>query len=368
MNDATRKVGRRSWPRRMLNRMEVDQAVFFAILVRAWQFVAGPVTVYLIAKHFTGELQGYYYTFWSLINLQIFFEMSFHNVVFNVASHEWSHLSMAPDRSPTGNDEAISRLASLTRIATIMYAISALAFALIVGIAGLWFFRQEAIQPQFGWRAPWIALVVLTSLAFWLTPFLTLLEGCNQVKQLYQFQFIRAVLGNLAVWVCIPFGASLWVPSIASGLRLVCELTLICVIYRRFFGTLLRSPKRSTLSWQRDVWPFQWRMLLKSCVAFFNTNIINPVIFHYHGPVAAGQMGMTWQVLTSLQSCLRCVDSNPSGPIRNAYRAARLSRTRSHLLQTHFDCVGGAVGWQCRLLPSGLGVIAYSIPVVTTAA
>lgn len=302
MPDTPPSAPRRSWPRRMLNRLEVDQAVFFAILARAWQFLAGPVTLLLIATHFTGVEQGYYYTFWSMIGLQTFFELSFHNVVLNVASHEWEKLALTTDRTITGDASALSRLASLLRVTAVIYGVGAILFLAVVSFAGWVFFGWEEGSHLIHWQAPWVVLVALTALAFWMTPFLTVLEGCNQVKPVYQLHFARAVAGNLIVWVCIPLGASLWTPVIATIIRLACEGYFIAFRYRRFYSALLRKPTGPVLDWRVEVWPFQWRMGLRGLLGYFNAYLINPIVFHYAGPVAAGQMGMTWQVLTSLQA------------------------------------------------------------------
>ncbi len=49
---------RRSLPRRLLNRAEVNQAVFFALLLRGWQLAGGAISVLLIWLFFTAEMQG----------------------------------------------------------------------------------------------------------------------------------------------------------------------------------------------------------------------------------------------------------------------------------------------------------------------
>ena len=56
------------------------------------------------------------------------------------------------------------------------------------------------------------------------------------------------------------------------------------------------------MNWRSEVWPMQWRVGVKGVFGYFTTQFINPVIFHYHGAVAAGQIGMTWQILNSLQT------------------------------------------------------------------
>jgi len=291
----------RFWLRRLLNRLEVDRAVFFALLARAWQFLTGPVTLLLIAHYFTPQEQGFYYTFWSVIGLQSLFELSFYTVIVNVASHEWQKLHRDESGAIAGDPQARSRLISLGRLSVLWYAAAALLFVAGIGTGGLVFFSM-ARESVPGWQGPWLVLVALSGLVFVLTPLQGILEGCNQVASVYRLQFWRAVVGNLVTWLCLPLGAGLWTPVAATIVRLVCDSCLFAIPFGSFFAKFLRRPEGALMSWQREVWPMQWRVGVKGFVLSFTSQLINPVIFHYHGPVAAGQMGMTWHVLTSLQN------------------------------------------------------------------
>lgn len=304
----------------MLNRLEVDQAVFFAIAARGWQFVAGPVTIVLIGTYFSGEVQGYYYTFWSLIALQTVFDFSFQQVIVNFASHEWGRRSGGIRSGEQGDavaaGEAVgpavgtdvgdgredSRLASLLRGSLGWYAIAAAAFFVIVGSAGTWFLGSGASSERITWKPGWWALVALTAVNFWTTPFLAVLEGCGRVRSIYQLQFARSFVGNWVVWLMIPLGAGLWVPAGAAAVRLLCEAVWIAGFHRRFFGRFLRRPVGERVDWFGEIWPFQWRVGVRGLLGMLNTLLINPVVFYYQGEVAAGRFGMTWQVLTSLQA------------------------------------------------------------------
>ena len=97
----------------LLNRTEVDQAVIFVLLNRGWQILTMPATLFLIAKHFSPEVQGFYYTFVSVLALQSFLELGFVIVIINVSSHEWAHLRLDEAGNIVGRQEALSRLASL---------------------------------------------------------------------------------------------------------------------------------------------------------------------------------------------------------------------------------------------------------------
>ncbi len=291
----------RSWLRRLLNRFEVDRAVFFALLARSWQFLTGPVTLLLIATFFSPQEQGFYYTFWSVIALQSLFELSFYMVIVNVASHEWQKLYRDEHGKIAGDAQSRSRLISLGRFSVLWYAVASLLFVAVIGAGGLAFFAsaQESVPH---WQNPWLVLVTLSGLAFAISPLQGILEGCNQVATVYRLQFWRVLLGSIATWICIPLGAGLWTPVVATIVRLVCDSYLFAVPFGSFFASFLHRPDGPSMNWRREVWPMQWRVGLKGVFLSFTGQIVNPIVFHYHGAVAAGQVGMTWHILSSLQN------------------------------------------------------------------
>lgn len=275
---------------------------------RGWQFLAGPITVVLIGLYFSGEVQGYYYTFWSLIALQTIFEFSFQPVIVNFASHEWGQLSQQSESQPDtdapsdNQPPAISRLASLLRGSLLWYGVAALLFFLVIGTAGFYFFAQGESSQRLSWKPAWWALVGFTAVNFWTIPFIAILEGCGQVRSVYRLQFARAVLGNLAVWILIPLGAELWVTVAVAAVKLLCEVLWLICFHRELLRTLIARPTGERVNWRVEVWPFQWRIGFKGLLGFLNTALMNPVVFFYHGEVSAGQFGMTWQIFSSLEA------------------------------------------------------------------
>ena len=293
---------RRSWPRRMLNRMEVDRAVFFAIAQRGWQFIAGPITLVLIAKYFSNDQQGYYYTFWGVVALQMFFELALPQTIITTASHQWQLLKLTDSRRIEGDADAMARLNHLVSISVLVFSVTGALFVLSVSFFGLWFFSQETASEKLNWRAPWVTLMLLSGMTFLSTPLLSVLEGCNRVTDIYRLQLIRSVIGNVAVWVAIPLGCGLWVPAIATLVRLICELYMIAFKYGVFFVSMRRPLSDAKLDWRKEMWPFQSRVLLKGLTAYLNFDVMSPIIFNYHGAAAAGQLGMTVQILGALRA------------------------------------------------------------------
>src|ERR1700722_5120239 len=83
--------------RRLVHFSGFDNAVAFGFLARVWSMGAGVVALLLIAAFFTPQIQGFYYTFTSLVALQVFAEMGLGQVIIQFAAHEWAHLKLEAD-------------------------------------------------------------------------------------------------------------------------------------------------------------------------------------------------------------------------------------------------------------------------------
>jgi len=285
--------------RKLTGALEIDRATLYALLLRVWQFSGGAVSAVLIASFFPREVQGFYYTFASLMALQAFFELGFNIVVINVSSHEWSRLRLDDAGEIQGDAQALSRLVSIGRLIFGWYGVASLLFVVGVGYGGALFLQQDPSGVP--WRGSWMALVGLTGILLWTLPFNALLEGCNQVANVNRLRLIQAVLANVAIWSTVVIGGGLWAAVIATGMRVVCDLYFLCVRYRHFFKPFRDKPRGAVVHWQSELWPLQWRLAAQAVAGYFAFSIFAPVMFHYHGAVMAGRMGMTWVVISALQ-------------------------------------------------------------------
>src|SRR5262249_21545985 len=156
--------------------------VAFAIGWRAIQALIGVGSIVIIPRFYTKDLQGYYYTFSSLVALTSLVELGLHAVIVNVASHEWSRLGLAPrDVSRprqgiqiVGDPIALSRLISLGRQVCAWYSGVSIIAWLALSAAG-WVFFSRSDSSTVAWRGPWLVLCLITALQLWVLPFMTLL-------------------------------------------------------------------------------------------------------------------------------------------------------------------------------------------------
>jgi len=285
--------------RNLVRLLGFDEAISFVVTLRIWQFLAGPISMLVMAMHVTSEIQGYYYTFSGLMALQIFFELGLHGVIVNHVSHEWTRLTLGTTRNIVGETQAIRRLSAILRFMIVWYSGVAILFAAGVGCAGFVLFRND--NSGVSWKFPWLILVILNGATLWSWALTTFLEGCNLYADVGRLRLVQALVGNIFVWISLIGGMELWSMSIAVGVRLSGDLLFIVFRYRKLFSTLLRTVPEKSFSWSKDVLPLQWRMALRGVFGYLLTGLFVPILFEYHGAIEAGKFGMTWAALSALE-------------------------------------------------------------------
>lgn len=281
--------------RRLARRLEFDRAVLYALAARVWQTLAGPITVLLIATHFSPELQGYYYAFGSLLAVQSMFELNLSIVLLNAAGHTWPQLQLDARGRVTGDAEAIDRLASLDRFGIRWYGLASLLCLVGIGSIGHVLFRDLSWTGH----AAWAATVTSASALLVLLPRMAILQGCHQMVAVNRNLVAQAVCGTLAVWCFVVTGMGLWAVAAAWLSKLVWDAWLVFVRYAPFFRSLPRQTA-PRVQWRSEIWPLQWRLALQAIAASAATSSFVLALFHFGLKDAAGRMGMTLSVLNML--------------------------------------------------------------------
>ena len=281
----------------------IDKAIAFTILARGWASLAGLVTVALIARFLSPAEQGYYYTFGSLIALQIVFELGFSFVILQMASHERAHLTFSPGGLISGDSIAHARLASVLQKALLWYTSAALFLAVFLLIAGTHFFSaHQHVGDNVSWHFPWYAAALAATLTFQLDPILSFMEGCGFVSNVARLRFAQAATGSTLAWITLAAHHGLFAPAaIIGGNAGVASIWLFRK--RDLLVPLLRhKPGEHRIHWMNEVWPFQWRIAVSWLCGYFIFQLYNPVLFAFRGAVAAGQMGMSLSIAGALSA------------------------------------------------------------------
>jgi hypothetical protein len=287
--------------RRAATAIQLDSALAAALGFRVWQGLSGVVTIVLVGRLFSLDLQGCYYTFMSVLALQTLSDLGLFIVVINVASHEWARLGFGPDGAMSGDDAARARLVSLGRQMGGWYAAIGCLSGLAVALGGWWFFGRTVPSP-IEWRGPWLALVALATLSFCASPFVALLEGCNQVAVVNRYRLVGAMVGSLGMWIAMAGGFGLWALVVMVACQAARDVLLLTGRYGRFFRSFAVSSAGAHIGWWTEIWPMQWRLGLQGASQYVSSQVYNPMLMYYHGAAAAGRFGMTWVAVSGIQA------------------------------------------------------------------
>ena len=141
--------------------------------------------IYCVARFLSPVEQGYYYTFSSILGLNIFFELGLTFVIMQFASHEKAGLEWTDAGDLTGNERNLKRLGSLLRFAVRWYGIAAIISLIGISLGGCWFFRtshHDGANVQ--WMIPWLSVCLASSISFFLAPIYGILEGCGKIAEM----------------------------------------------------------------------------------------------------------------------------------------------------------------------------------------
>ena len=120
----------------------MDKAIAYSSGARIVQGVAGVLTVFFVSTFLTGVEQGFYFTFGSIVALQIFFELGLTGIMTQYVAHEVSHLKLNDHKVYEGERRFISRLASLVHFCVKWYTVLAIIVFTFLMIVGFVFFNR----------------------------------------------------------------------------------------------------------------------------------------------------------------------------------------------------------------------------------
>lgn len=302
----------------------LDRTILFALLARGWSMFAGVCNIVLISRFLSPTEQGYFYTFASLVAIQIVFEMGFSCVILQVAAHERARLTQFDNHGVVGDPIAHARIASVFKKTVKWYSRAGVVMGIGLLLIGIYFFSTHT-KPgaTASWLGPWCLDALATAAAFIIDPALCFLEGSGWVMEVTQLRFPQIFFGSLLGWGCLLLGFGLYAPGMMIAGQVL--LSIYFVFFRH--GKLLRGLLRHTvgewgISWKEEIWPFQWRVAITWASTYFILQIFNPVLFAYTGPVTAGRMGMSLNICSSL-AALSAAWINTKAPRFGALVATR---------------------------------------------
>lgn len=326
----------------MMNYLGIDKTLFYSLMSRSWQLVAGVATLFLVVHFMQPAEQGFFYTFRSLLNAEIFFELGLSLVILQTTSRFFSGIyeQTKKDLLEYVSDREVF-LAFLKKT-VFWYAVAVLIFIILLIPGGFKFFSLHHDSDSVRWKWPWISVVIGAGLNLFFIPFLSIIEGSGRILETYRFRTMQFFSGNILAWIALYYLGGLWMPVVNIWVNaLVALLWLLTQHHSLFISTWRAKINAHLFSWKKEVWPMQWRLAFSWMSGFFISQIFTPLLFYYQGPVVAGKMGISLTIASMLSLvCLTWVST------RSATMGKLIARSDWQELNTLFF----RIFWQSTIL------------------
>ncbi|MDY3520349.1 polysaccharide biosynthesis protein [Riemerella anatipestifer] len=284
--------------RNILERIGLDGAVFYTVLGRVIQGGGGLISIFFITNYLSKIEQGYFYTFSSLVAIQVFFELGFTGIVTQYVAHEFAYLRIGKDFKIEGDLQYKSRLSSLFRFCVKWYVIISLLLFCLLLIIGNVFFSKYGGESTVQWSFPWMLLALATSINLFFSPLLSFMEGINLIKYVAQIRLIQKSVQLFILFALLMMGCKLYSVAISLMISsLIFPFLFFLSKNKNIFLALWKERGEWSVSYKREIFPLQWKIALSWISGYFVYQLFNPVVFATSGAVVAGQMGVTIAVL-----------------------------------------------------------------------
>lgn len=285
------------------DKIGLDWAIFYTLLGRSIGIPVSLLSILFIARYLSPEEQGYYYTFGSIVALQVFFELGLTSIITQFVAHEASHLKWN-GQCFEGEDSYKSRLASLLRFCAKWYSMFAVFILLTLFVIGFIFFNHyDSHSKDIAWSAPWIVLVIGTAINFLFAPLTSFVEGLGFVKEIARIRLVQQIIHPIVLCGGFVLGFKLYVSGIDAILRISIVVGLLsCSPIIKILISIWKTKIDSVISYKTEIFPLQWRIAVSWISGYFIFQLFNPVLFATEGAKVAGQMGITLQALNALQA------------------------------------------------------------------
>lgn len=287
------------------NKIGLDKAIAFSSGGRIISAFAGVGSVFFISTFLTGVEQGFYFTFGSILALQVFFELGLTGIMTQYVAHEASHLTLDENSIFQGEDKYRSRLSSLLHFCVKWYTLLAIIVFIFLTFCGIIYFNRFGTEQDESveWFLPWIILCIAVSFNLFISPLTSILSGLGFIKQTSKISFFQQIFTPLSIWTGLFLGCKLYVAGFGY-----LAMVIVWLIGVKKMGLLpvLTKLWKVTISERVDYWheifPYQWKIALSWVSGYFIYHLFNPVLFATEGAVVAGQMGMTLQALNAISA------------------------------------------------------------------
>lgn len=288
--------------KRVKSFLNLKSDLVYSILFKFLQQLGGLLVLFFVARFLSPEEQGFYYTFASIVAIQVFFELGLSNVIVQFVAHEnaniiWNDKSQINSKNPN-----VSRLSSLLSFTIKSFFLISILLLIFLGFAGFIFFSKfESPNDTINWQSPWLVIVLNASASLFFNAIMSFLEGMDRIASVSRIRSIQQTLIIILSIALFNFGFKLF--SVPTAMILSLCITSIYFLRSKEFELIKKVLENSGLvkvEYFKEIFPLQWKIAISWMSGYLIFQLINPLLFAIEGPVVAGKMGITMAVLNAI--------------------------------------------------------------------
>lgn len=277
----------------------IDKTTALNFFLKGWKAASSIITIFFVIKYLSPTEQGYYYTFFSLIGMQVLFELGFSQVIMLKASHMTKSFGAVFSNQSKLKHSNLSELSSLIKFSIKCYLFVSLALLFVLFISGFIFFKSSELNYEF-WLYPWILLSISTSLNLIISPFFSFLEGCGSFDFSLKIRTKQSVVSVLLLWLCLIFNLKLYSIFIFNFVVFLVGAIFLIKNHGRVFKILIYNETKKLINWKKEILPLQLKIAISWICGYFQFQLFNPIIFKFAGPELAGKFGISMTIMSGI--------------------------------------------------------------------
>ena len=270
-----------------------------SLVQRLFTVITGIAATFAVPIFLSADQQGYYYTFASVLAIQVFFELGLSQVLLYKFS---SFAKAGPDlAAPIDSLKILNLLYASRKI----YILISVLFFLAASSTGYTFFSHSS-SSLIEWRPQWFLLVFVTSINLLQSVKFVFIESQGNIADVATLRLKINFCSTFLLLGVLACGGGLWAVSVVPSVNAIASTWWLyrspkSLAYRKYrnLDTVV-TLKDIRQIWRHEIFPLQWRMSLSWLSGYFIFQLITPITFSRFGPVVAGQLGFAISAMNSI--------------------------------------------------------------------
>lgn len=247
------------------------------------------------------EERGYYFSFLGLGILINMFTFGINTVLVHFMSHEI--IGMEKELlSGKSQGEFTNRAREIAQHLKKWATYSTPSYFFIIFLVGNYIFlnSDQEDNSNLSWKFPWLIFCIGSTFELLLSYFFAILEGCHKIVTVYKIRFIKTLIFNVIICVCIVLEISLYGLGIGFLVSSIFGVVILIVKEKKILKHLFETTENKSVAQNSLIWDMQIRLGVQSLFGLFTLGMVTPITFFISGAEQAGIIGISFQICLTI--------------------------------------------------------------------